>query len=137
MIRIMEEGRAALEKVNKEMGLALDDWDLDYYTTLFTEVRCVTTRHDITPPPTASLFHSTPQSVHSQSQFTFRSPAGDEAQSDVGGGLRHLPVQQRTLATLVLQGAVRPIALHTPLRQSWMIGRFGLTDRCPVVPLGW
>lgn len=37
VIRIMEEGRAALEKVNKEMGLALDDWDLDYYTKLFTE----------------------------------------------------------------------------------------------------
>jgi phosphoribosylformylglycinamidine synthase len=34
----MEEGRAALEKVNKEMGLALDDWDLDYYTKLFAEV---------------------------------------------------------------------------------------------------
>ena len=38
MIPILEEGRAALEKVNKEMGLALDDWDLDFYTKLFTEV---------------------------------------------------------------------------------------------------
>lgn len=36
-IPILEEGRAALEKVNKEMGLALDDQDLDYYTKLFTE----------------------------------------------------------------------------------------------------
>lgn len=49
----MEEGRAALEKVNKEMGLALDDWDLDYYTKLFTEVRCDTTRHH--PPPSFSF----------------------------------------------------------------------------------
>ncbi|KAK2080291.1 hypothetical protein QBZ16_000144 [Prototheca wickerhamii] len=28
-------GRAALERVNAEMGLALDDWDLDYYTKMF------------------------------------------------------------------------------------------------------
>jgi phosphoribosylformylglycinamidine synthase len=34
-IPIMEEGRAALEKINQEMGLGFDDFDLDYYTTLF------------------------------------------------------------------------------------------------------
>ena len=34
-IPIMEEGRAALEKVNEERGLGFDDWDLDYYTKLF------------------------------------------------------------------------------------------------------
>jgi phosphoribosylformylglycinamidine synthase len=34
-IPVMEEGRAALERVNREMGLAFDDWDLDYYTDLF------------------------------------------------------------------------------------------------------
>jgi len=34
-IPVMEEGRAALERVNREMGLAFDDWDLDYYTELF------------------------------------------------------------------------------------------------------
>ena len=34
-IPVMEEGRAALEKINQEMGLAFDDWDLDYYTNLF------------------------------------------------------------------------------------------------------
>jgi phosphoribosylformylglycinamidine synthase len=34
-IRLMEEGRAALERVNREMGLAFDEWDLDYYTELF------------------------------------------------------------------------------------------------------
>jgi phosphoribosylformylglycinamidine synthase len=28
-------GRAALEQINAEMGLAFDDWDLDYYTDLF------------------------------------------------------------------------------------------------------
>lgn len=34
-IPIMKEGRAALEKINKEMGLGFDDFDIDYYTTLF------------------------------------------------------------------------------------------------------
>lgn len=34
-IPIMEEGRAALEKLNKEKGLGFDDFDLDYYTNLF------------------------------------------------------------------------------------------------------
>jgi phosphoribosylformylglycinamidine synthase len=35
MIPLMEHGRPALEKINRTMGLALDDWDLDYYTNLF------------------------------------------------------------------------------------------------------
>lgn len=34
-IPIMSEGRAALEKINNEMGLGFDDFDLDYYTKLF------------------------------------------------------------------------------------------------------
>jgi phosphoribosylformylglycinamidine synthase len=34
-IPLLEEGRAALESVNRELGLAFDDWDLDYYTDLF------------------------------------------------------------------------------------------------------
>ncbi|PNW79730.1 hypothetical protein CHLRE_08g364800v5 [Chlamydomonas reinhardtii] len=36
-IPLMAEGRAALEKINKEMGLAFDEWDLDYYTALFRD----------------------------------------------------------------------------------------------------
>jgi phosphoribosylformylglycinamidine synthase len=36
-IPVIEEGRSALERVNREMGLAFDDWDLDYYTRLFVE----------------------------------------------------------------------------------------------------
>jgi phosphoribosylformylglycinamidine synthase len=36
-IPVLEEGRAALERVNRELGLAFDDWDLDYYTKLFVE----------------------------------------------------------------------------------------------------
>jgi phosphoribosylformylglycinamidine synthase len=35
IVPLMEEGRKALEKINREMGLGLDDWDLDYYTNLF------------------------------------------------------------------------------------------------------
>jgi phosphoribosylformylglycinamidine synthase len=34
-VPIMKEGRAALESINKEMGLGFDDFDLDYYTNLF------------------------------------------------------------------------------------------------------
>jgi len=36
-IPVLEEGRAALEKINSELGLAFDDWDLDYYTGLFRD----------------------------------------------------------------------------------------------------
>ncbi|KAG0595885.1 hypothetical protein M758_UG206700 [Ceratodon purpureus] len=34
-IPVMEEGRAALEAINKTMGLAFDEFDLEYYTNLF------------------------------------------------------------------------------------------------------
>jgi phosphoribosylformylglycinamidine synthase len=34
-IPLMAEGRPALERANREMGLAFDEWDLDYYTDLF------------------------------------------------------------------------------------------------------
>ncbi|KAL5012475.1 hypothetical protein ScPMuIL_011026 [Solemya velum] len=36
-VDILGEGRSALERANKELGLAFDDWDLDYYTSLFTD----------------------------------------------------------------------------------------------------
>lgn len=36
-VPVMEEGRAALERINADMGLAFDDWDLKYYTQLFTK----------------------------------------------------------------------------------------------------
>jgi phosphoribosylformylglycinamidine synthase len=35
VIPVQREGRAALERVNRTMGLAFDDRDLDYYTDLF------------------------------------------------------------------------------------------------------
>ncbi|KAK2168781.1 hypothetical protein LSH36_14g05035 [Paralvinella palmiformis] len=34
-VDILTEGQAALEKANKILGLAFDDWDLKYYTELF------------------------------------------------------------------------------------------------------
>ena len=34
-IPILARGRAALEEINREMGLGFDDFDLDYYTNLF------------------------------------------------------------------------------------------------------
>ncbi len=36
-VPVIEFGRAALEKLDAEMGLAFDDWDLDYYTYLFRD----------------------------------------------------------------------------------------------------
>jgi phosphoribosylformylglycinamidine synthase len=36
-IPILEEGRAALDRLNREAGLAFDDWDIDYYTRLFAD----------------------------------------------------------------------------------------------------
>ncbi len=36
-VPVIAEGRAALERINAEMGLAFDDWDLDYYTKLFRD----------------------------------------------------------------------------------------------------
>ncbi|UCF37020.1 MAG: phosphoribosylformylglycinamidine synthase [Acidobacteriota bacterium] len=34
-VPVMEEGRAALEEINRKAGLAFDEWDLEYYTDLF------------------------------------------------------------------------------------------------------
>lgn len=53
-IPIMAEGRTALEKINKEMGLGFDEHDLDYYTEIF-KVRCETSRQT-TASQTAALF---------------------------------------------------------------------------------
>ena len=36
-VPVLEEGQGALERIDAEMGLAFDDWDLDYYTTLFRD----------------------------------------------------------------------------------------------------
>jgi phosphoribosylformylglycinamidine synthase len=36
-IPLIENGRPALEKINVEMGLGLDEWDIDYYYNLFVK----------------------------------------------------------------------------------------------------
>ena len=36
-VPLLAEGRAALERINADMGLAFDDWDLKFYTKLFVE----------------------------------------------------------------------------------------------------
>ncbi len=36
-VPVMRDGRAALERINHELGLAFDDWDLDFYTSLFRD----------------------------------------------------------------------------------------------------
>jgi Formylglycinamide ribonucleotide amidotransferase N-terminal len=44
-IPIMTQGRAALETINREMGLGFDDFDLDYYTKLFKVRQCTSTQY--------------------------------------------------------------------------------------------
>ena len=36
-VPVMKEGEAALREISKEMGLGFDDWDLNYYCTLYKE----------------------------------------------------------------------------------------------------
>ncbi|XP_004684670.2 PREDICTED: phosphoribosylformylglycinamidine synthase isoform X1 [Condylura cristata] len=38
-INILAEGQLALEKANRELGLALDSWDLEFYTKRFQELQ--------------------------------------------------------------------------------------------------
>jgi phosphoribosylformylglycinamidine synthase len=37
IVPLIEEGRPALERINKEMGLGLDEWDINYYYNLFVK----------------------------------------------------------------------------------------------------
>lgn len=38
IVPLIEEGPEALRRINREMGLGLDDWDIGYYNDLFTDV---------------------------------------------------------------------------------------------------
>jgi len=37
IVPVLEEGRKALEKINNELGLGWDEWDIDFYLKLFKE----------------------------------------------------------------------------------------------------
>ncbi|KAJ1390230.1 hypothetical protein B484DRAFT_290403, partial [Ochromonadaceae sp. CCMP2298] len=37
IVPLLEEGRIALERVNTAQGLGFDDWDLDFYMSMFTQ----------------------------------------------------------------------------------------------------
>ncbi len=37
IVPVLEEGRTALERINQELGLGWDDWDIDFYLELFRE----------------------------------------------------------------------------------------------------
>lgn len=37
VVPILEEGKTALQKINADMGLGMDPWDIEYYTKMFTE----------------------------------------------------------------------------------------------------
>ncbi|HTR44257.1 MAG TPA: phosphoribosylformylglycinamidine synthase, partial [Thermodesulfovibrionales bacterium] len=34
-VRVLEEGKGAIEEINRKLGLGLDEWDVDYYFNLF------------------------------------------------------------------------------------------------------
>ncbi len=36
-VRILEDGKKALEQINEELGLGMDDWDINFYYKLFKE----------------------------------------------------------------------------------------------------
>lgn len=38
VVNVMKDGRKALEQINKKLGLAFDDWDLNYYTDIFQNI---------------------------------------------------------------------------------------------------
>jgi len=38
VVPVLEKGRSAIEEINKRLGLGLDDWDIEYYTDLFTNI---------------------------------------------------------------------------------------------------
>ncbi|XP_055547131.1 phosphoribosylformylglycinamidine synthase [Wyeomyia smithii] len=38
VVPLLEKGTAALKEVNEQLGLAFDDWDIQYYTNLFRNV---------------------------------------------------------------------------------------------------
>jgi phosphoribosylformylglycinamidine synthase len=70
-VPVLREGRAALERINRELGLAFDDWDLDYYTDLFRTAWAAT-------PPASSA--STSRSPTASTRAT-GSPVGATARS--------------------------------------------------------
>ncbi len=37
IVSVLEEGRVALERINNELGLGWDDWDMDFYLKLFRD----------------------------------------------------------------------------------------------------
>ncbi|XP_065207365.1 phosphoribosylformylglycinamidine synthase [Planococcus citri] len=37
IVDVMSKGKKALEEINEDLGLAFDDWDLNFYTELFNE----------------------------------------------------------------------------------------------------
>jgi phosphoribosylformylglycinamidine synthase len=37
VVPVMKDGKAALEDINKRRGLGFDEWDLNFYLTLFRD----------------------------------------------------------------------------------------------------
>lgn len=63
IIPLLEEGKSALIKINQQMGLGLDDWDIDYYYNLFV--------HDLKRNPTSVECFDLSQSNSEHSRHWF------------------------------------------------------------------
>lgn len=99
-VPIMEQGRAALELINKEMGLGFDEFDLDYYTDLFKVSLLLVACHP-------NVQHSSDDSTHDShpsSCLLERAMIGEtRTRSYRSRVLRYGPIQLRALSSLVFQ----------------------------------
>ena len=76
-VPLVQEGRAALEQINRTLGLAFDEWDLDYYTDLFLD-------HFRRNPTNVECFDiAQSNSEHSRHWF-FPRPAEDRRRRNAG-----------------------------------------------------
>ena len=68
IVPILSEGRAALVAINKDMGLGMDETDIEYYTKLFQDIGRDPTTVEVAPS-TPHLQWSTPSVQRLSSAF--------------------------------------------------------------------
>ena len=115
---VMAEGRAALERLNGELGLAFDDWDLDYYTNLF--------RVDLGRDPTTVELFDIAQSNSEHSRHWFFKgdltvdghPVGENLLDIVRDTLKAQPnnsvIAYKDNSSAIRGGVVRPLLPESP-----------------------
>ncbi|KAB0401761.1 hypothetical protein E2I00_019974, partial [Balaenoptera physalus] len=104
-IDILTEGRSALEKANQELGLALDSWDLDFYTKRFQELQ--------RNPSTVEAFdlaqsNSTQASSHPNNVLKFCDNSRSQEGSETQNGCVHSAIQGKEVRFLRPEDPSRP-----------------------------